>query len=185
MGVLAVMAEEFSELPGLPTTGPMPVPFSATGQGTHREGYVVEFRPGTENAWVGNFQRGLSGYDKVVKHPNGKHLVVISGGQAYVIDPDSKQEINNFGGDIQYCAVSPELPGLVFGNGLWIIIIYRNGRMRQTERISWDGMRGMEIRGRHLEGEAYDPTTDRWCAFQVDLQKARHEGGSYIPQDIG
>ena len=30
-------------LPGLPGTGPNPVPFSAAGIGTHAEGFVVEF----------------------------------------------------------------------------------------------------------------------------------------------
>ena len=61
-------------LEGLPVYGPMAVPFSATGQGTHREGLVVRFSPVT-GTWVGNFQRGLTSLDDVCAHPDGRHVV--------------------------------------------------------------------------------------------------------------
>lgn len=39
------MMEPFRTLVGLPATGPWPEQFSATGRGTHREGFVVELNP--------------------------------------------------------------------------------------------------------------------------------------------
>jgi hypothetical protein len=51
------MALRFEILPGLPPYGPLPVQFSATGCGTHREGFVVQF-DGSSVPWVGNDQRG-------------------------------------------------------------------------------------------------------------------------------
>jgi hypothetical protein len=61
----------FQALPGLPPYGPLPRQFSLDGRGTHREGFVVEFKHGTED-WVGNFQRGGTGFDAALPHPDGE-----------------------------------------------------------------------------------------------------------------
>jgi hypothetical protein len=105
---------EFRELPGLPAYGPMPLQFSSTGQGMHREGFVIEFLPETEERWVGNFQPGLTGYRAAVAHPNGKSVVVISGSEAYVVDPRARTVEETFGGQIGFVAFVPEIEALVF-----------------------------------------------------------------------
>jgi hypothetical protein len=46
----------FEVLTGLPPYGPPAERFSATGQGTHREGFVVRFTDSRGRQWVGNFQ---------------------------------------------------------------------------------------------------------------------------------
>ena len=51
---------KFEILSGLPPYGPSAEAFSATGQGKHKEGFVVRFRADDDNAWVGNFQPGLA-----------------------------------------------------------------------------------------------------------------------------
>ena len=50
----------FEILTGLPGTGPWPEQFSATGLGTHSEGFVVRFVPDHGEAWIGNFLPGLT-----------------------------------------------------------------------------------------------------------------------------
>ena len=77
----------FRILPGLSATGPWPEQFTATGRGSHSEGVVVEFNPDTSRSWVGNFQPGGTAYDTVIVHPNGREVIVIAHGQAYLIDP--------------------------------------------------------------------------------------------------
>src|SRR5690242_18104471 len=74
-------------LPGLPPCCPAAIGFSATELGLHSEGLVVEFQIDGAPAWVGNFIPGISDFDYVGDHPNGKGVLVISGGQAYLIDP--------------------------------------------------------------------------------------------------
>jgi len=71
----------FEELAGLPGSGPWPEQFSATGRGTHREGFVVKFVPARGASWIGNFQPGLTSLHGVYRHPNRHHLLVVSGGQ--------------------------------------------------------------------------------------------------------
>ncbi len=100
--------ERFRVLPGLPATGDWPEQFSATGRGTHREGFVVEFLPEKRPPWIGNFQPGLTPYHVVLPLPNGTSLIVIAGGQAYVIDPDERRLLTTVGGQIDAALAAPE-----------------------------------------------------------------------------
>jgi hypothetical protein len=170
---------KFRILSGLPTYGPLPKQFSATGQGTHREGFVIEFLPKSTRKWVGNFQPGLSNLYTVIDHPNSQDLIVISGGQAYVISPKQEKLKTTFGGGIEFCEYSKEIQCFIFGNGLWFEIVHKNGEPWKTKRISWDGMQNIQIKGTELSGEAYDPMTDQWYSFEVDLVHGLHKGGSY------
>ncbi len=77
---------QFEVIPGLPPYGPAALPFSVTGMGTHSEGYVIRFLPAAGDAWVGNFQPGETPLFKVIPHPNERWVVVIAGGEAYVVD---------------------------------------------------------------------------------------------------
>jgi len=92
--------ERFRVLNGLPSTGPYPEQFSTGGRGTHREGFVVEFFPEKKPTWVGNFQPGVTEYSAVLPHFDGTALIVIAGGQAYVIDPEERRLLTVFGGSI-------------------------------------------------------------------------------------
>jgi len=77
----------YDVLPGLPPYGDWPEAFTSTGHGRQHEGFVVRFNPDGESSWVGNFQRGLSSFDLVCEHLNGRELIVVAGGEAYVVDP--------------------------------------------------------------------------------------------------
>jgi hypothetical protein len=104
-------------LEGLPVYGPMAVPFSATGQGTHREGLVVRFSPVT-GTWVGNFQRGLTSLDDVCAHPDGRHVVVVAGGTAYLVDVETRTLVAHFGAQIEQVLPVPANGYVLVGNGL-------------------------------------------------------------------
>src|SRR4051794_19170072 len=90
----------FEVLPGLPAYGPSAEPFTATGQGAHREGFVVRFTSPDGGSWVGNFQRGLSRYDDLQAHPDGRNVLVVAGGQGYVVDPADRARRDYFGAQI-------------------------------------------------------------------------------------
>jgi hypothetical protein len=170
----------FRELPGLPPCGPPAQNFSDIGYGKHSEGFVVEFFPDEDRSWIGNFHRGLSECDDVLPHFDGRHLIVVSGGSAYVVDPKSKVVVENFGAQIEFCAAVADLGVLIFGNGLWFEFIFSNGKSSRTKRISWDGMRNVLLQGGGLLGDAYDPMQDTWIAFEVDIVEGAVTGGSYI-----
>jgi hypothetical protein len=126
--------ERFRVLAGLPATGPWPEQFSESDQGTHREGFVVEFSPEAKSAWVGNFQPGVTGCSAALAHLDGKSIVVIASGQAYVIDPLERRLLSVFGGNIDAAlVVHPEGP-LVISNGLWL-------EARDTSGLRWRSRR--------------------------------------------
>jgi hypothetical protein len=86
----------FEILPGLPPYGPMAKPFPSSGYASHREGFVVQFSSQKIGLWIGNFQRGLTNFSNVYEHPDGKRVVVVSGGDGYVIDPERQVSVANF-----------------------------------------------------------------------------------------
>jgi hypothetical protein len=173
----------------LPPYGPLPEQFT-NGPRMYREGFVVEFYPENGEKWVGNFQEGLGGISSgvggisnVFKHPNGKHLIVIANGQAYVIGPETRELVSEFGGQIEFSLEVIELQEIVFGNGLWFIAIGPEGLRWKSHRLSWDGMRLIRRDGYILTGESYNPMSDSWSSFSIDIKSGTTEGGSYFEDD--
>jgi hypothetical protein len=146
--------------------------------GTHSEGFVVRFLPNAEASWVGNFQPGLTDMHDVMPHPDDKRLIVIAGGEAYVIDESDPTTWTHFGGSINFAEAIPDLDAVLFGNGLWFELLGSESTIWQTRRISWDGMRDLRLQGLTLTGRSwcYD---DTWSDFTVDLVEGTVVGGSY------
>jgi hypothetical protein len=173
------MIERFRILPGLPGTGPVPEQFSATGHGMHSEGFVVEFLPEQQPPWVGNFQRGLISYDAVWPLPNGKPVIVISGGQAYVIDPEERRLLATFGGQICTALPAPHANLLILGHLTYLEAWNSNAVQWKTPRISWDGIRDLKVEQDYVRGLAWSPIEDCQIPFSVDLKTGMVEGGAY------
>lgn len=170
---------EFEVLSGMPAYGPHPEQFSAHVWNTHSDGFVVSVQPRDAEAWVGNFQRGLSSYDAAHLHPNSRDVVVVAGGQAYVVTPTSRRLIETFGADIRWSHDIAEHGLLLLHNGLWFIAYGRDGRLWQSDRLSWDGIRGESISFPWLSGEAWTFDGDRWISFALNLETGDVSGGSY------
>jgi hypothetical protein len=179
----ALPAFYFRLLPGLPGTGPAPVQFSERGRSTHSEGTVVEFTTAAGAKWVGNFQPGMYGTTAVLRAPGSQdRAMVIAKGEGYIVEPQRRALVGTFGGDIIDVFSIPDRDALIFGNGLRFEC-YGEGRLRwKTKRISWDGMMHAALEGDHLRGEAFDPMTDGWLKFSVDLETGETIGGSYPPE---
>jgi hypothetical protein len=174
------MVTEFEILDGMPVYGPYPEQFSATSWGTHSQGFVLRVRPPESEAWVGNFQRGLSSYDAAHLHPNSRDLIVVAGGQAYIVEPKSRHLIGTFGAQISWSQPFVEHQLLLFHNGLWLDAYGFAGQLWQTRRLSWDGVRVQSIEWPWLNGEAWTFDGDRWVSFALDLRSGDASGGSYV-----
>lgn len=169
----------YQVLPGLPAYGPMAVPFGGSG---HREGLVVRFNPDTAEAWVGNFQPGVIGLEGVREHPNGKHAIVVSHGQGYVVDPVTRELETILGHSIRHAIELPQLQAVVFCDGIGFEAIRRDGIWWTSPRISWDEVRNIGVEGPVLRGEAFSPCHSKdgiWVPFTLDLMTGRCEDGIY------
>lgn len=167
-------------LDGLPVYGPMAEPFSATGEGTHREGFVVRFSPST-GSWIGNFQRGFSSLNVVLAHPDARHVVVVAGGTAYIVEPDSHALVSHFGALIEEIVSVPEIGFVLFGNGLWFEALGPKGKVWRSRRISWDGMRNLVLAGEVIRGDAWAPEgpDGAWYPFELEVMTGAVRGGAY------
>ena len=144
----------------------------------HREGYVVEFSGSEGSGWVGNFQPGLASLFAVVAHPNGKHIVVVAGGQAYVVEPNSKQLVGQFGAAIQHLIELPQRQGLLVSNGLWFELHGAQGLTWRSKRVSWDGVRNIQVQGGVVGGEGWC-FDESWHAFSIQMESGCASGGGY------
>ena len=143
----------------------------------HSEGLVVQFFPSQAFSWIGNFQRGLTKLDKVLDHPNGNSIIVVAGGECYVVDLTKKKLIENFGGDFLSAIEVPTKPLIVFESHTDFEAIGPTGRIWRSNRISWDGLRNVVVQETELYGEAWS-YEDIWIPFKLNLDTGEHEGGA-------
>jgi hypothetical protein len=170
-------AERSRRLRGLPGDGPEPRQFSATGHGTFREGFVVEFNPPGVAAWVGNFQPGSTSLDQIIEEPGNETVFIIAGGQGYAVNERSGALLSTYDSDIAF--VERRAPTTVTGDNVGFAS-YADGRLLwRTRRISWDGFRKIRVEGGSICGEAWC-FDDTWHSFSVDLVTGQVNGGSYI-----
>ncbi len=166
----------FEVLSGLPPYGPGAKAFPASGHDAFREGLVVRFESRKIGSWVGNFQAGLTSFSGAYTHPDGCHVLVISGGDVYSVDPDTQiAEVS--GGMVYSVRQLPKLNALLFDEGIYLSLIRSNG-FWQTRRLSWDGIRNISISDAFIVGEGWG-IEDRWHEFSVSLADGSHTGGAY------
>lgn len=172
------MAQGFEILSGLPGVGPFPVQFSATGQGTHREGFVVRFFPKNSEPWVGNFQPGATSFNRVLMHPDGRTVVVIAGGQVYHIDPDSRSLIDVMSSCVLDAAVSESRHLLALADYTSVSLLKADGQQFKTDPVAWDGISDLAFGDTKVFGLASDLSQD-WNPFFVDIETGRISGGAF------
>lgn len=170
-------------LSGLPTSGPLAVPFPAEWGRLAREGLVVEFETEVD-AWTGNFRPGLGGIRFVAPHPNKRDIVVIAKGDLWIVDPMKHTAARALPAiDAAFEVHDPE--GWVFSRqSLAFARLGPAGLLWHTRRLSWDGFDQINVTQRELSGMAWSPVDDKWHPFRVDLRTGKSIGGSYYERDV-
>ncbi len=80
----------FEVLAGLPAYGPPAASFTENGPREWREGMVVHFYPTDSEPSVGNFLGGMTKYNSVPDHPNRRDVVIVASGEAFIVDPQTR-----------------------------------------------------------------------------------------------
>jgi hypothetical protein len=183
------MPERFRLLPELPVA-PWPEHFSAgdAGRSSHAnregarrsmaQGTVVEFTPKGGPAWIGNFQPGGVAFNAVAAHPDGASVVVVAGGTAYVVDPETHLLQESFGSSIQGLVELPEIRLLIVNHDMWMEALAPEGRLWRSRAVSWNGISNtMYMEGR-LYGMGWDEYSKSQVAFSIDVFSGEAEGGA-------
>ncbi len=143
-----------------------------------REGYVVEFRPPDASAWVGNFQPGGTQFYRVIEDLDAQAVLVVAGGQGYVVNEHTGQLLAEYDSDISFMEKHNK-SGILIVGGNTNFTAYRDHIVFwRTRRISWDGFRNLRIAEDEIQGEAWC-FDDTWHPFSVSLSTGHSTGGSY------
>lgn len=174
------MQKRCEVLAGLPGYGPMYVPVSEDGKGYYSEGYVVRFYKSDGSSWVANFEPGGSDFNLVIDYPDKNIIVVIACGLGYIMTPEQEKPLATFGFSIKNAFVF-KINKLILVDDLSVSILEDGLMIWQSERISWDGIKGIVIEDTVLSGLSYDPMDEKeeWKPFSVDLETKTITGGSY------
>jgi hypothetical protein len=108
---------------------------------------------------------------------------VVSGGQGYRVCVASKSCEGTVGGQITIVIPVPAAGGWVLGNGLWFELQCGGEILWRTRRLSWDGVRNIEVSGALLSGEAW-MFDDSWHSFTVNLKDGEAQGGAYTEPGV-
>lgn len=113
--------------------------------------------------------------------PDPVWICAVAGGYAYLIDtsdPDRWEQVAYR--PVTNVTVVAEHALLVFAGFQSLMAWGRSGKVWETGRLSWDGLRITAIRGETLLGLGWDMTTDREVEFNVNLKTGEHRGGGYL-----
>lgn len=178
-----VMPIAFKELPGLPARGPMAIAFPPSWGHLGREGKVVEFEV-AGGAWSGNFQPGLGGLDVVRVCSGGDRVLVLAGGDAWIVDPE-RRNAERLLPAVDLMLDVPDGSGWILSRqGLALARLVDARLAWHTRRLSWDGFDQIKIQGDLIRGMAYSPLDAGWHEFSVDLRTGASTGGCY-PTELG
>jgi len=172
--------KRYEILESLPTYGPMYIPVTENNELYYSEGLVVKFFKSDGTDWVANFKPGWTGFNAVYEFGIEDDILVIAGGTCYLMNPEEQKPKSTFG--VGYESVIKTLDGRLILQDLTDLTVFEiNGEHWHTERISWDGIKDLKLKGTLVSGLSFDPMNDknRWVEFIVDLEKRNVKGGSY------
>lgn len=171
--------ERFEVLPGLPATGPMYVPVSASGEPFYSEGFVVRFLPARSEPWIANFSMGLTDFSTAIALAGSHHVLVVAGGEAYLMDPERTKPLITFGGMIKDVLFSTFGDIVLYSDIQAIVVDSITGAIWSSDRICLDGLRNARIMDRVFLGEGweYSENGGNFFPFKLDLTTRVLKGG--------
>lgn len=142
---------------------------------------VVRPSPDIENAgeFLATFALGFA--DPAVPTgvwscPNPQWLCALAGGYAYLVNTSNPQQWEM----IDYrpvLAVTPLMSQqlLLFSGHQSLIAYGPNGKAWETLRLSWEGIKILEVREAGLTGMGWDLMTDQEFQFELNLKTGEHK----------
>ncbi len=177
-------AKRYECLKGLPPYGPMYVSISENDEQLFSEGFVVRFTKSDGTNWVANFKIGWSNFSTIFELPSAGKIVVIANGQGYVMCADQQNAITTFGTAITDL-LRTEDGRYVAADNTNLVIINSDGSVWASTRLSFDGIKELEINGNIVSGYSYHPTSDadEWIKFYFNIDTKGAEIGRHKRYD--
>lgn len=162
------------------STGPK-IYFPGASKEGGRDGLIVSIVPQNRTPWIGVFAFGeLSpkGTSGVFSTPNPHRLCVVSRGMAYLVSAHApeKWEIVPAAPVMDVRCVKKH-GIIVFANFTEIIAYGSHGVQWRTARLTWDGMKVVDVTDDVLTGEFWDIQSESTQPFTIDLKTGESCGG--------
>ncbi len=139
---------------------------------------TLQITPHGGKRWEGEFFQG-SGISGAYSTPNPDVLCVVSAGEGYLVDPLRPLEFRVLTIAVQDVFQFESTPAIVFVSFTAIAIYNGLGDIWVSERISWDGIRGIKIQADKILGQAWLAPSNEWYDFSIDLATRTVHGNRF------
>ena len=147
-----------------------------------RSGAYLRVTPKIGPAWAGFFALGFDS-DQVVSEvcstPDPDSFCAVVGGYAYLVKAgDPAQWLRVEQSPVVDLRVLSQQGLLLFAGFTSITAMDTSGIAWTTERLTWEGLTIVGIKGEKLLGRGWDAPADKEVGFEVDLKTGKHTGGA-------
>jgi hypothetical protein len=132
--------------------------------------------------WLGEFSGLGGGLSGIFATPNEDVICVVNRGEGYLVDtmhPDRYDLLPVV--PVMLVRRVPSRNILFFVDHTRLCALGKDGLLWVTKRVSWDGIKILEVTDRQIRGEGWDAPTDRWIPFSVDVETGHVDGGPDVP----
>ena len=179
------MNKRYEILDGLPSYGEMAIPILDGDDIFVSEGYVVKFYRDDGTTWIANFPKGYTNLFSVIEFSNNDNLFIISGGEAYLMNPNYSKPIKDFYYSVEEF-VKNDNGGLIIATLTDIIFFDEYAEEEWRINISFDGIKNLKLDNNTLTGYCYDifitDGSDSWQPFFINLDTKEVAGGCSQPE---
>jgi hypothetical protein len=114
--------------------------------------------------------------------PNPQEVCAVAGGYAYVVDTTEPEHCTHIALKPVVAVHKSLAQALLLFVGFHSIMAWGlHGIAWESARLSWEGVRILNIDGDVLHGTGWNWMTDREVAFSLDLLTGQHQGGGFTP----
>ncbi|RKG57205.1 hypothetical protein D7X30_20935 [Corallococcus sp. AB011P] len=146
-----------------------------------QNGLLVQVTPAGGAPWLGMFAFGNAkgaGVSSVLAMPDPEKLCVVSRGAGYLVtarDPSAWEAVQVM--PVTDVRAVPSAGVVVFADFTEMVAYGAEGLRWRTKRLSWDGLKIIQVTERSIIGEYWDMRTEMMQTFEVDLATGAQKGG--------
>lgn len=130
-------------------------------------------------SWTGEFEPGVEGISGLYATPSESVLCVVARGQGYWVPVHTPQAYEVIPSTpIKKVIAVPKAELMIFVDFVRLTAYNPDGFAWQTESLSWDGLKIVEVLRHEIKGVAWDAPDNKEVLFSVDVKNGSHTGGS-------
>ncbi|SHO58061.1 hypothetical protein VQ7734_03831 [Vibrio quintilis] len=144
------------------------------------DGIAIDF---DQFGWCGSFARGKvskNGINGIYSFPGKDKVLIVSKGKGYLVSPEKPESTIEL--KMQpimgvYCNTFLEI--IIVNDFTHFIAFNKEVQVWKSKRISYDGIRDIEMSDEFINGEAWSSPENKWLPFKLSLDSGVCIGGAF------